>query len=237
MYNFTNSRQRSQDQPFSPSEPYRQQEYYVSNNMPGHILAPPPENPSRQYAGDHGRADLYQASNEHNYSNARQSNNSGFEYNMRRESHSPVSTPYIQSYDRRASGSSELHMPPGHSYQEHHYGADSSMARLSNASTSKRNSDHGMLDTYTQAGSHFSHGPTSAIAGPASEHSGDSEFWPNIASESPHVEPKPKKARREKPRIELAPDQPPTTQGKPRARVYVACLQWQVICLKYFSLL
>lgn len=37
-----------------------------------------------------------------------------------------------------------------------------------------------------------------------------------------------KKSRREKPRIALAPDQPPTTQGKPRARVYVACLQWQV---------
>ncbi|KAF7768132.1 transcriptional regulator family: Fungal Specific TF [Agaricus bisporus var. burnettii] len=33
------------------------------------------------------------------------------------------------------------------------------------------------------------------------------------------------KKRREKPRIELAPDQPPTTQGKPRARVYVACVQ------------
>lgn len=32
--------------------------------------------------------------------------------------------------------------------------------------------------------------------------------------------------RREKPRIALAPDQPLTTQGKPRARVYVACLQW-----------
>lgn len=35
---------------------------------------------------------------------------------------------------------------------------------------------------------------------------------------------KPKK-RRERPRIELAPDQPPTTQGNPRARVYVACIQ------------
>ncbi|KAL4250671.1 hypothetical protein ABKN59_005386 [Abortiporus biennis] len=31
--------------------------------------------------------------------------------------------------------------------------------------------------------------------------------------------------RREKPRIELAPDQPLTTQGKPRTRVYVACVQ------------
>lgn len=37
------------------------------------------------------------------------------------------------------------------------------------------------------------------------------------------------KKRREKPRIELAPDQPPTTQGKPRARVYVACVQWCVV--------
>ena len=40
--------------------------------------------------------------------------------------------------------------------------------------------------------------------------------------------PRPRKNRREKPRIELAPDQPPTTQGKPRARVYVACVQWYV---------
>ncbi|KAG1745927.1 uncharacterized protein EDB91DRAFT_1049694 [Suillus paluster] len=34
-----------------------------------------------------------------------------------------------------------------------------------------------------------------------------------------------RRSRREKPRIELAADQPLTTQGKPRARVYVACLQ------------
>ena len=34
------------------------------------------------------------------------------------------------------------------------------------------------------------------------------------------------KSRREKPRLELAPDQPLTTQGKPRSRVYVACVQW-----------
>ncbi|KAH9950597.1 hypothetical protein B0H21DRAFT_500853 [Amylocystis lapponica] len=33
------------------------------------------------------------------------------------------------------------------------------------------------------------------------------------------------KSRREKNRIELAPDQPLTTQGKPRTRVYVACVQ------------
>ncbi|KAF5382644.1 hypothetical protein D9615_002795 [Tricholomella constricta] len=52
---------------------------------------------------------------------------------------------------------------------------------------------------------------------PSSEKSGDS-------STPPAPLPK-RKARREKPRIELAPDQPPTTQGKPRARVYVACVQ------------
>ncbi|KAI1789635.1 hypothetical protein LXA43DRAFT_1152573, partial [Ganoderma leucocontextum] len=33
------------------------------------------------------------------------------------------------------------------------------------------------------------------------------------------------RSRREKPRLELAPDQPLTTQGKPRTRVYVACAQ------------
>jgi hypothetical protein len=42
---------------------------------------------------------------------------------------------------------------------------------------------------------------------------------------------KPRKPRRPKPRINLAPDQPPTTQGKPRARVYVACLQWYICAL------
>ncbi|KAJ6475057.1 hypothetical protein C8R47DRAFT_986425 [Mycena vitilis] len=56
---------------------------------------------------------------------------------------------------------------------------------------------------------------------PASlEISGDSEAW---SPSQPSA--RPRKTRREKPRIELAPDQPPTTQGKPRARVYVACIQ------------
>jgi len=36
----------------------------------------------------------------------------------------------------------------------------------------------------------------------------------------------PRKQRKEKQRIDLAPDQPPTTQGRPRARVFVACVQW-----------
>ncbi len=35
-----------------------------------------------------------------------------------------------------------------------------------------------------------------------------------------------RKPRRDKPQIDLALDQPPTTQGRRRARVFVACLQW-----------
>ena len=37
---------------------------------------------------------------------------------------------------------------------------------------------------------------------------------------------KTRRRRRPKPRIELSSDQPPTIRGKPRSRVYVACLQW-----------
>ncbi|KAI0319632.1 hypothetical protein OF83DRAFT_1054671 [Amylostereum chailletii] len=36
---------------------------------------------------------------------------------------------------------------------------------------------------------------------------------------------RPARSRRDKPRIALAPDQPPTTQGKQRTRVFVACVQ------------
>ena len=35
-----------------------------------------------------------------------------------------------------------------------------------------------------------------------------------------------RKPRKDKPRINLAPDQPTTTQGRPRARVFMACVQW-----------
>lgn len=53
-----------------------------------------------------------------------------------------------------------------------------------------------------------------------------SDSWPPTMKEDQSGDPPKKKSRREKPKIALAPDQPPTTQGKPRARVYVACLQW-----------
>lgn len=53
-----------------------------------------------------------------------------------------------------------------------------------------------------------------------------SDSWPPTVKEDNPIDPPKRKTRREKPKIALAPDQPPTTQGKPRARVYVACLQW-----------
>jgi hypothetical protein len=49
---------------------------------------------------------------------------------------------------------------------------------------------------------------------------------PDLVYSSPT---QPRKARKEKLRIGLAPDQPPTTQGRPRARVFVACVQWCAI--------
>ncbi|KAJ3785251.1 hypothetical protein GGU10DRAFT_269626 [Lentinula aff. detonsa] len=52
-----------------------------------------------------------------------------------------------------------------------------------------------------------------------------SHSWPQTVEQLPTVNPPKKKFRRERPKIALAPDQPPTTQGKPRARVYVACIQ------------
>ncbi|KAJ3521201.1 hypothetical protein NM688_g9048 [Phlebia brevispora] len=50
---------------------------------------------------------------------------------------------------------------------------------------------------------------------------------PSAQEKSPttYIAPRSTPKRREKPRIALAPDQPLTTQGKPRARVYVACVQ------------
>jgi hypothetical protein len=57
----------------------------------------------------------------------------------------------------------------------------------------------------------------------------ETEQWPGSGGDFQNDHPsRPRKPRREKPRIQLAPDQPPTTQGKPRSRVYVACVQWYV---------
>ncbi|KAF8630832.1 hypothetical protein AX17_005191 [Amanita inopinata Kibby_2008] len=64
----------------------------------------------------------------------------------------------------------------------------------------------------------------SSTAATTSQHTIESDDW-NAVTKDSLLPVKHRKPRRVKPRIELAPDQPPTTQGKPRARVYVACVQ------------
>lgn len=71
--------------------------------------------------------------------------------------------------------------------------------------------------------------PKSALTVDSPILSDDSEPWSPVSRNNQGEGPRQRKARREKPRIALAPDQPPTTQGKPRARVYVACIQWYVV--------
>ncbi|KAF9241190.1 hypothetical protein BU15DRAFT_87399 [Melanogaster broomeanus] len=61
---------------------------------------------------------------------------------------------------------------------------------------------------------------------PRGQSADDSSSSPSPGAEENTSASRSKKPRREKPRIDLAPNQPLTTQGKPRARVYVACLQW-----------
>jgi hypothetical protein len=51
----------------------------------------------------------------------------------------------------------------------------------------------------------------------------------NLEPEAVHStspQPRARKPLKDKAQIDLAPDQPPTTQGRPRARVFVACMQW-----------
>ncbi|KAF9454801.1 hypothetical protein P691DRAFT_716672 [Macrolepiota fuliginosa MF-IS2] len=84
------------------------------------------------------------------------------------------------------------------------------------------------IDTFpTAVRSSTSEEPAPA-ASPSSAVSSDTGHWAptTVLSVQEHTPDflRPKK-RREKPHIELAPDQPPTTQGRPRARVYVACVQ------------
>ncbi|KAI0044523.1 hypothetical protein FA95DRAFT_1562170 [Auriscalpium vulgare] len=52
-----------------------------------------------------------------------------------------------------------------------------------------------------------------------------SRAFPDAAGSPPFVPSSRKRSRKEKPQIQLAADQPPTTQGKQRIRVFVACLQ------------
>lgn len=94
---------------------------------------------------------------------------------------------------------------------------------LSAVAQMKRNESALGMDTFSLAMQSPESGPVSASSVASSDSWVPTAIHPT--QERVPDPPKPKK-RREKPRIELAPDQPPTTQGKPRARVYVACIQW-----------
>jgi hypothetical protein len=95
------------------------------------------------------------------------------------------------------------------------------------------------VDTSMLMASNIGHAPepnsaTTSSSGESTHR--QSELWSDSAKESQNdYPPRARKIRREKPRIELAPDQPPTTQGKPRSRVYVACVQWCVYCQGGFA--
>jgi hypothetical protein len=210
MFTLTSDRQRTQLQSFS--QPYHPQDYYL-----------PSDSADRPFAADTtSRADLYP-------NNDGDIHGGSARYTPGRDYLSPAAN--FNQYDHRpTASSSDFH---GSSSASHHVQgyADSRRSDLSNMSQMKRGDMPDVLDNFSNSNPHttFNHS-TSAVPGPSSEHSGDSDFWPNNLTEVTQVDPpKPRKARREKPRIELAPDQPPTTQGKPRARVYVACLQWYVL--------
>lgn len=215
----SNSRQRSQ----SPSNlHYRQQDYYIPSPLPPYPLLHQDSNP-RQFTGEHSRPDLYSHPTE-----LSPHLDIGLGYDHR-ESLSPNAA-FNQSYDRRAS-TSEFHAPthiPYHNHQQPNSGTG--------PADLKRIQTLNVLDNISLTPYHQSFPPEqhSAPIGSTSEHSGDSEFWLGGAPLPSPENSKPRKPRL-KPRIELAPDQPPTTQGKPRARVYVACLQWFVSFISGFT--
>lgn len=210
MFALTSDHQRTQPQPFS--QPYHPQDHYPSDSTNRPFV-------QDTSTGTTSRPDLYANNDGDIYGGSTR-------YAHSREYLSPAAN--FNQHDRRpTASSSDFHGLPQASHHVQGYAADSRWSDLSNMSQMKRGD---VLDNFSISNPHtaFNHS-TSAVPGPSSEHSGDSDFWPNNITEVTQVDlPKPRKARREKPRIELAPDQPPTTQGKPRARVYVACLQWYV---------
>lgn len=94
--------------------------------------------------------------------------------------------------------------------------------------------DNGVLDTNQNSFNVMPYLDTSTTPGPSSlgapastEGPGSSSFrLPDMLDVVHPASNQIRKPRKDKPRIDLAPDQPPTTQGRARARVFVACFQW-----------
>lgn len=97
-----------------------------------------------------------------------------------------------------------------HPSAQYHGANDANLANFASTSFATHPADA------HSAVSHSSHSRSPPIAPPP--------IQPVERLEASTSRPAPK--RREKPKIALAADQPLTTQGKPRARVFVACLQW-----------
>jgi hypothetical protein len=126
--------------------------------------------------------------------------------------------------------SSHLVLPHSYNRERNEFSREIQYPRTTDQSQARRTDVPLLIDTYNlgaanQSTSHLSENGTS------SAHSGEGDSWAPSAKEPSPASARPRRPRREKPRIDLAPDQPPTTQGKPRARVYVACLQWYVISM------
>lgn len=208
MFAMSNPRPRSHSQSYSQSLPYRSSDYH----LPAQAYLTT-SNHSRLYPVDLERTDFFTEP----VSNLYHPRHGNGLYEDRDNSSSVGA--YNQPYDRRNASSSDLAHYRA-SPDQPSRGPPLPMAHL------KRGDAPGMINTYDLSQHHSGTLPEPSSALTAhSEHSGESEFWSPNPQGSPDPQ-RPRKARREKPRIELAPDQPPTTQGKPRARVYVACLQW-----------
>lgn len=77
--------------------------------------------------------------------------------------------------------------------------------------------------------SRFKRSSTTSVGQPHSSHV-PTLPTPQVSPQSPSFAPEPPRRKpRQKPKIQLAPDQPATTQGKQRKRVYVACVQWYFV--------
>jgi hypothetical protein len=83
---------------------------------------------------------------------------------------------------------------------------------------------HIRMDSYLEAAA-----TSSSLGLLASTDGRDEPPQPPLPADSPNAVQPPghsRKSRKDKMRIELSADQPPTTQGHTRSRVYVACTQW-----------
>jgi len=161
---------------------------------------------TRNYFANHGRRDIPQShpftdtySNPHYFTGT----------------HDPSHTIFPHSYNRGANN------PPHDLYSK-------PLEDPIISSHTRRGEIPLMIDTYN-IGLGYTQSSSLGSGAPSSSLTKSTGCWSEVEKDMSPQSSRPRKQRREKPRIDLAPDQPPTTQGKPRERVYVACLQWQVI--------